>query len=293
MSAPSVLRGSCVGKEPRVTLRNALALRCVEFVVNWNPSNVKWWQIGAVIAVFVGAGLITRLIIGPGEAEFSREEEELRRALESGLDSLVTSREDLSGLDGEFYDCTRNGGFPGIDYDFRLDRDGDSGEFRDAEILDVEEGYSQIASSEYCDEVNGAWVASVVWLPPTKEDVLYSLRVYADLATGDSEDLAKLVRADVEGYYPGPDVRWSDPSWIKVPTLGSGGYAFKFTVRDPDYPQRMVVHDFTMVRGIVYATLTIMLPANEATDDLAITIAQALDERTRDQIAVLSPEARG
>jgi len=122
---------------------------------------------------------------------------------------------------------------------------------------------------------------------PTKESILYYTRVHADLAVHDEQDLAKLVDAEIEGYYSGTD--WSSPAWIDVPTLGTNGYAFKYTLYYPDYPDR-VVHDFIFMRDVVYATSTVGLPETAGSERRAIEVARALDDKIKDQIRALSAE---
>jgi hypothetical protein len=252
------------------------------------------WKIAAIVVVFFVSSGLTATIVGDRgphfkeeEAQFTEREEALRRAVEPRLEAMVLRVSDLGDLSHDLNDCTTSGGSFSTVFELGNDASGES-QLKRAEVTEESPPLSTFAS--FCDENFQLWVSSLVELPRDKKQLLFWATLMSSLAEGEEEALRKLVAADNSitgsGFEPG------ESAWLDVQDLGDGAFAFRYDAYDPGWQEDVVVYDFTFTRGLVWGSLSMIVPAPEASDSEAVAAASRLDDKIQVQFEALSADAR-
>jgi hypothetical protein len=240
----------------------------------------------AVLAVFIVTVWATATIVDRRGQSFTEREEAMLRDLEPALPSLVLSVDDLSGLPGNYYDCTSSGRLL-QDY-ISFDSDGGlGGNLKEVEV--IEGKHLTRADAGFCDDESGAWIWSTVSLPDTKRDLLFWLRTDTEFSHGTDEDLARVLTATSERI--DPDMEPRDATWIDIGDFGHAAYGLEFTASESGYEHDFAVYDVSFVRGVVGASLSVKVPA-DVTRPEAIALASEFAERIKAKVESL-PRKRG
>lgn len=159
------------------------------------------------------------------------------RDLKPALPSLVLTLNDLSGLRGDYYDCTTSGRLVQDYVSFDSGDDGLGGNLKEIEVIEGE--HLIRADAGFCEDESGAWIWSTVTLPDTKRNLLFWMRLDTELSHGTDEDLAEVLPATSERI--DPDMEPRNATWIDVGNLGHAAYGLEFMAFEPGYE-----HDFAV-----------------------------------------------
>ena len=89
----------------------------------------------------------------------------------------------------------------------------------------------------------------------------------------------------------GSDFDPGESAWLDVRDLGDGAFAFRYDAYDPGREEDVVVYDFTFTRELVWGSLSMIVPAAEASDSEALAVASRLDDKIQVQVDALTAKA--
>jgi hypothetical protein len=240
---------------------------------------VNWRALIVVVVLGVVIALAIRAIQGWPEDEFTVEEKAMMEALAPVLYTLVVQEEDLSSLSEGWEACLGERHAVNL----QLRGEGSSPELEGVEAVEPRE--RPRGESSFCNSGSGGYVSSVLVLPLDNPELVR--RRISGPPEGGPEML-------VEAF--AGDLGWSeavvDYGWLNAPGLGDSRFALARSVLDTETNERFEFYDFSFMRGVVLASLTVNIPSSPAAEDEARALAQTLDGRIAAKLESLAAEVQ-